>query len=33
MGFAVLDFEGASVHVRYIDENGAEHMNETIGAK
>ncbi|HEV2855110.1 MAG TPA: metallophosphoesterase [Thermoanaerobaculia bacterium] len=29
-GFAVLDFEGAEIHVRYIDENGVEHKNERI---
>jgi len=30
MGFAVLDFEADSVHVRYIDENGDVHKEETI---
>jgi hypothetical protein len=30
MGFAVLDFEEGSVHVRYIDENGTTHKEETI---
>lgn len=29
-GFAVLDFEGPEIHVRYIDENGVEHKNERI---
>ena len=29
-GFAVLDFEGPEIHVRYIDENGTEHKNERI---
>jgi hypothetical protein len=30
-GFAVLDFDGPAVHVRYIDEDGATHKTETIG--
>jgi hypothetical protein len=29
-GFAVLDFDGPNVHVRYIDENGTEHLQEDI---
>ena len=29
-GFAVLDFEGPEIRVRYIDENGVEHKNERI---
>jgi hypothetical protein len=29
-GFAVLDFDGPDVHVRYVDENGTEHKNERI---
>jgi hypothetical protein len=29
-GFAVLDFEGPSVHVRYVDENGYEYKSEDI---
>ena len=29
-GFAVLDFDGPEIHVRYIDENGVEHKNERI---
>jgi hypothetical protein len=31
LGFAVLDFDGPAVHVRYIDEDGATHKTETIG--
>lgn len=29
-GFAVLDFDGPTIVVRYIDENGVEHKRETI---
>jgi hypothetical protein len=29
-GFAVIDFEGPRLHVRYIDENGFEHKAEDI---
>jgi hypothetical protein len=29
-GFAVLDFDGAMAHVRYIDENGFEHLREDV---
>ena len=29
-GFAVLDFAGPKLHVRYIDENGFTYKNETI---
>jgi hypothetical protein len=29
-GFAVLDFDGPEIAVRYIDENGREHKNERI---
>lgn len=31
MGFAVLDFDGPKIEVRYIDETGHEHYKETIG--
>ena len=27
MGFAVLDFEGPNINVRYINENGKRHYN------
>ena len=30
-GFAVLDFDGPAITVRYIDEDGATHKTETIG--
>jgi hypothetical protein len=30
-GFAVLDFAGPTIRVRYIDENGLEHKREVIG--
>ncbi|HEX4961109.1 MAG TPA: metallophosphoesterase [Thermoanaerobaculia bacterium] len=30
-GFAVLDFDGPVIHVRYLDENGKEHQSEQIG--
>lgn len=30
-GFAVLDFHGQKIDVRYIDENGYQHRSETIG--
>ena len=29
-GFAVLDFDGPRISVRYIDENGFEHMREVV---
>ena len=29
-GFAVLDFEGPRIHVRYVDEDGDTHREETI---
>lgn len=29
-GFAVLDFDGGRIHVRYIDETGYEHKKEII---
>ncbi|HEY4594562.1 MAG TPA: metallophosphoesterase, partial [Thermoanaerobaculia bacterium] len=29
-GFAVLDFDGSAVDIRYIDENGKEHQRERI---
>jgi hypothetical protein len=29
-GFAVLDFDGPKLHVRYIDEEGTEHLAEDI---
>jgi hypothetical protein len=29
-GFAVVDFDGPTAHVRYIDENGFEHLREDI---
>jgi 3',5'-cyclic AMP phosphodiesterase CpdA len=29
-GFAVLDFDGPTIHVRYINENGETHKKETI---
>ena len=29
-GFAVLDFDGPALHVRYIDEDGDEHYAQTI---
>ena len=29
-GFAVLDFDGPRIHVRYVDEDGDTHMEETI---
>jgi hypothetical protein len=31
-GFAVLDFEDGRINVRYIDENGATHKQETLDA-
>lgn len=31
MGFAVLDFNGPSVAVRYINEDGAEYFSESLG--
>jgi hypothetical protein len=31
LGFAVLDFDGPSLEVRYIDENGREHRRESLG--
>jgi hypothetical protein len=30
-GFAVLDFDGPTIDVRYIDEDGSSHKTETIG--
>jgi hypothetical protein len=29
-GFAVLDFDGPRIHVRYVDEDGDTHKEETI---
>ena len=29
-GFAVLDFDGPNIDVRYINEDGVEHYQETI---
>jgi hypothetical protein len=29
-GFAILDFDGSKLHVRYVDENGTTHKDETI---
>jgi hypothetical protein len=31
-GFAVLDFDGKDIHVRYIDENGVKHHDEVLRA-
>jgi hypothetical protein len=31
-GFAVLDFDGPKIHVRYIDENGRQHKDEWLTA-
>jgi hypothetical protein len=32
MGFAVADFDGADVHVRYLDENGEQPWSEDFSA-